>query len=78
MLSVDPESRMDWRQHIEFNPSVLAGKPVIRGSRIAVELILELLAANCPVDDLLEEYPGITRDDVLAAVAYAAELIRAA
>jgi uncharacterized protein (DUF433 family) len=52
----------------------LAGKPVIRGTRIAVEFILELLAAGQSESEILENYPGLTRDDILACLSYASYL----
>lgn len=57
-----------------MNPEVLAGKPVIRGTRLAVEFILELLAAGESESDLLENYPGLTREDILACLSYASYL----
>ena len=65
---------MNWRDRIEVNPEVLAGKPVIRGTRLAVELILELLAAGESEAELLSDYPRLTRDDLLACLAYASHL----
>ncbi len=58
---------------IESNPDVMVGKPVIRGTRITVEIVLRRIADGYTIDNILEDYPHITRDDVLAAVAYAAE-----
>jgi uncharacterized protein (DUF433 family) len=52
-----------------MDPEVLAGKPVIRGTRLAVEFILELLAAGQSESELLSSYPGLTREDILACVA---------
>jgi uncharacterized protein (DUF433 family) len=65
---------MSWRDRIEVNPDVLAGKPVVRGTRLAVELILELLAAGETESDLLSDYPRLTREDLLACLAYASHL----
>jgi uncharacterized protein (DUF433 family) len=67
----------DWREHIVADPQVMLGKPVVRGTRITVELILEKLAAGETVDDLLVAYPRLERDDVQAALAYAADTLRA-
>ena len=53
---------------------VLAGKPVIRGTRLAVEFILELLAAGQSENELLTNYPGLTKDDLLACLSYASYL----
>lgn len=60
---------------IERNPDIMVGKPVIRGTRITVDLILEKLAADIPIEGILEDYPHLTREDVLAAVAYARSLL---
>ncbi len=58
-------------QCIVVDPDILAGKPVVRGTRLAVEFILELLAAGQSQDEILANYPGLTREDVLACLAYA-------
>lgn len=60
---------------IETNPEIMVGKPVIRGTRITVELILDKLAADVPIQEILEDYPHLTREDVLASVAYARSLL---
>ena len=65
---------MNWRDRIEVDPDVLAGRPVVRGTRLAAELILELLAAGETEGDLLGDYPRLTRDDLLACLAYASHL----
>ena len=57
---------------IEINPAILMGKPIIRGTRITVELILRKLAEGATEAELLEDYPHITKEDILAAVAYGA------
>jgi len=57
-------------------PVFSGGKPVIRGTRIPVYFILELLANGWSVDDILREYPHLTREDVLAAIRYAAKVLR--
>jgi uncharacterized protein (DUF433 family) len=61
---------------IVSDPKILFGKPVIAGTRISVELILEELGAGASVDDLLREYPHLNREQVLEAVRYAAQAIR--
>ena len=58
---------------IEINPAVMLGKPVIRGTRIPVELILRKLADGMPEADLLDAYPRLAREDIQAALAYAAD-----
>ena len=62
---------------IVSDPKVMMGKPVIAGTRITVELILEKLAAGETVDQILEAHPRLTREAVLAALAFAAEALRA-
>jgi uncharacterized protein (DUF433 family) len=60
--------------HIVVDPEILAGKPVIRGTRLAVEFILELLASGQSENDILSNYPGLTRVDILACLSYASYL----
>ena len=67
---------VDWKQHIVVDPAILVGKPIIKGSRIAVELILDRLADGWSIDDLLTSYPNITRDGIQGAIAFAAELFK--
>lgn len=62
---------MNWQEHIGADPAILVGKPVIKGTRLAVEFILDLIAEGWPEADLLRNYPGLTRDQILACVAYA-------
>jgi uncharacterized protein (DUF433 family) len=62
---------MNWQEHITADPSVLVGKPVIKGTRLAVEFVLELIAEGWSEADLLRNYPGLTREQILACVAYA-------
>jgi uncharacterized protein (DUF433 family) len=61
---------------ISVDPNVCFGKPCIRGTRIWVSLILDLLASDESPERILEEYPQLTRDDILAAIAYGAEMSR--
>jgi uncharacterized protein (DUF433 family) len=60
---------------IEIKPDVMVGKPVIRGTRITVELILRRFAEGYVLADILEDYPHLTADDVHAALAYAADVV---
>ena len=60
---------------IEINPDVMLGKPVIRGTRIPVELILRKLGEGATEDDLLDAYPHLTKEDIRAALSYAADTI---
>lgn len=66
---------MDWRERIVCDPKILMGKPSVKGTRISVELILGWLSTGWSMDQLLGAYPNISRDDVLAAFAYARELV---
>jgi uncharacterized protein (DUF433 family) len=61
---------------IESNPEVMGGKPVIAGTRITVELILEKLAAGESTEQILEAHPRLTLDAIRAALAFAAEALR--
>ena len=61
---------------IVSDPAVMMGKPVIKGTRITVELILEKLAAGETVEQLLEAHPRLTREDIQAALSFAAETLR--
>ncbi len=60
---------------IEINPKVMMGKPVIRGTRLTVELILRKLSEGATERDLLEAYPKLTREDIHAAIRYAADAL---
>jgi uncharacterized protein (DUF433 family) len=68
---------MDWRQRIVLDPKVLAGKPVVRGTRLAVEFIIDLLAQGWTEEDVLRNYPGLQHDDIRACLSYASEVLRA-
>jgi len=68
---------MDWRDRITIDPTVLAGKPVIRGTRLAVDLILSLLGQGWSEGDLLRNYPGLAHEDVAACLQYASEVLQA-
>jgi len=58
---------------ITVDPAILVGKPIVKGTRLSVERVLELLAAGWTVDQVLESYPKLTGDDIRACLAYAAE-----
>ncbi len=60
---------------IELNPSVLAGKPVVKGTRLSVQFIIGLLAKGMSVPQILEEYTYLTKEDVLACLAFANDII---
>ncbi len=61
---------------IVFDPKILGGKPIIKGTRISVEFILELLSSGMGIDEILEEYPHLKKEDVLEAISYAAQTIK--
>jgi uncharacterized protein (DUF433 family) len=67
---------MEWKDYIAADPEVLAGKPVIKGTRISVELILNRFADGWSRDDLLKAYPRVSPDAVQAAFAFAAEVMK--
>ncbi len=60
---------------IEINPKVMMGKPVIRGTRLTVELILRKLSEGAGEKDLMEAYPRLSREDIQAAIRYAADTL---
>ena len=67
----------DLLQRIEIDPKVMVGKPVIRGTRIPVELILEKLAAGLSSEDLRRSYPRLAAEDISAALLFAAQSLHA-
>ena len=66
----------DYRQYITSNPNILFGKPAIKNTRISVELILDELAGGTSIEEMLEEYPHLTREAIYAAIAFAADTLR--
>jgi uncharacterized protein (DUF433 family) len=69
-------SHANTEPHIITDPAILGGKPVIAGTRIGVDLILEKLSDGESIEDILRDYPHLTRAQVLAALAYALRLVR--
>ena len=67
---------MEWKDHIDIDPAVLVGKPVIKGTRIAVEFIMDLLAQGWSKQDILENYSGITHEDIISCLRYAEQIIK--
>jgi uncharacterized protein (DUF433 family) len=67
---------MDWRERIVADPKVLVGKPIIKGTRISVEFVIDLLARGWTTEQILKEYDHLTADDIRACLAYAAELVQ--
>jgi uncharacterized protein (DUF433 family) len=68
---------MDWEERITADPKVLVGKPVIKGTRLAVEFVIDLLANGWTEARLLDEYPGITHEDIVACLRFANKLVKA-
>jgi uncharacterized protein (DUF433 family) len=66
---------MDRQEHITVDPEILAGKPVIKGTRISVELIIDLLASEWTEEDILHNYSGLTRQGILACLRYASAML---
>jgi uncharacterized protein (DUF433 family) len=64
---------MQWQDRILIDPAVLVGKPVIKGTRIAVEFILDLLAEGWTPEQILANYPQLAAEDILAALRYTSE-----
>lgn len=67
---------MDWRERIEINPNVLVGKPIIKGTRISVEFVVDLLGRGWTTDQILREYDHVTAADVQACLAYASDMLK--
>lgn len=67
---------MDWQKRISVDPVICHGKACIKGTRIMVSIILDNLAENVSVEEILKSYPSLSHEDIQAAIAYAAELAR--
>ncbi|MBS0593184.1 MAG: DUF433 domain-containing protein [Proteobacteria bacterium] len=67
---------MNWRDRIGSDPDILVGKPAVKGTRISVELVLGWLAQGWTHEMLLQSYPQLHNDDILACLAFAAEMLR--
>lgn len=63
-------------ERISIDPNICFGKPCVRGTRIWVSLLLDFLAAGQTIEEILRDYPQLTREDILAAIAYGAEMSR--
>ena len=68
---------MTWSERIVIDPAILDGKPVVKGTRLSVEFIIDLLSQGWSEKDILGNYPGLTREDVLACLAYASSILHA-
>ena len=63
-------------KRIEINPKVMAGKPVIKGTRVPVDTIIRLIARGITVKEILEDYPHLTKEDIEAALEYGADMVQ--
>ena len=66
---------MNWRDHIHSDPGILGGKPVVKGTRISVELILEYMTDGATVADIIDGLPSVTEADIRAAIAFSNHLM---
>ena len=67
---------MNWRDHLVSDPEILVGKPVVKGTRLSVDLILDRLADGWTAEDLFESYPRLTPEALQAVFAFAAEVLK--
>ena len=67
---------MTWQERIVLDPNVLVGKPIVKGTRLAVEFIIDLLAQGWSETQILKNYPGLTHEDIQACLGYASEVLR--
>jgi uncharacterized protein (DUF433 family) len=70
-----PGGFMDWHERVIIDPEILAGKPVIKGTRLAVPFLVSLVAQGWTREEIVKNYPQLTDDDVSAALKYAAEVL---
>ncbi len=66
----------EWHDHIVLDPDVLAGKPIIKGTRLSVEYVLDMIAAGVGDAEVLANHPRLSTDGLRACIAYAAEIVR--
>ena len=70
-MDADLEQPIDFRGRIVVDPKILVGKPVVKGTRIPVSMILNLVAHGTSVDEIIDDYPVLTAEDIRAAILYA-------
>jgi uncharacterized protein (DUF433 family) len=68
---------MKWQERIVVDAEIVAGKPVVKGTRLAVEFIVDLLAQGWPQTEIMRNYPGLTEEDIRACLNYASAVLRA-
>lgn len=66
---------MNWQDRIIVDPAILVGKPVVKGTRLAVEFIVDLLAQGWSQEEILRNYPGLTHEDIQACLYYASTIL---
>jgi uncharacterized protein (DUF433 family) len=66
---------MIYTKHVVSDPNIMLGKPIIKGTRITVEIILRKMSEGMTTDELLSSYPHLTKEDILAAISYSADVI---
>jgi uncharacterized protein (DUF433 family) len=67
---------MAWSERIVIDPEILTGKPVVKGTRLVVEFIVDLLAQGWSQEDIIRNYPGVTKEDIQACLSYASNILR--
>ena len=67
---------MNWRERIVIDPAILVGKPIVKGTRIAVEFVIDLLGRGYTQAQVLQQYDHLSSDDIHACLGYAAEILR--
>jgi len=67
---------MNWQERIVIDPGILVGKPIVKGTRLAVEFIVDLLAQGWNEAEILRNYPGLTQQDIQACLSYASAMLR--
>lgn len=67
--------KLDFRTRITYNPTIMAGKPVIRGTRIPIDLLVRMVAQGIPQQEILADYPRLQAEDIQAALLYAAAVL---
>ena len=67
---------MTWQDRIVIDPHILVGKPVIKGTRLAVEFVVELLAEGWSEEEIMQNYPGVTKEDIHACLGYASAVLK--
>jgi uncharacterized protein (DUF433 family) len=70
------EALVDWHNHITVDRKVLAGKPVVKGTRIAVEFVVDLMGRGWTTEQILQEYDHLTPADIQACLAYASDVLK--